>query len=631
MGKKRKVTAVPKFFGLSQSKRISFKVADKSNTNTSNDGVTINNYDIAPRPTFTDEFEITLNSTLGRPRIFTPEQTYNYKSAWKRYEKGRQLAEDGNLLEEPPNKYKCLSPNAPKGYWEIEKNDNPGEDITCELPKLTILPKWFVGNLRYDGDFDTINTPANVVSENYDATSGLYTATIIETKIITAVDGIVDNDAAIYINSKAGAFNDGTPVIINSKVTTNHPGGTYRIGNSIYTSQLVPTNGTVPDPESSYELKEWEFGTFNNYENEVQQLLEFSNNSEFSISTIGIDRPEFVGFTLETEVSGGFASASFPVWQITFEVTVQIYLLSGGVSFTSNPGFQYQETQIYPAIAFNEETFENEYSPNGQIVNNGFTFNWDSVLNGNILNSSAALEGTANETVVCENTATISFNSEFKIKSIKANFTWKIIVNGELTSGEQYVAFAGEEFTEADLETYNGGKLTVSKTYGYTTAILSFLHRFTANFNGIFSVDLIDKLRVFEIEFVDGTTWSCDSGSDDEGSGGDGGNDNEWKCNCPDSSKKKSQNPNDTNGNELTEDDWSDTNAGAIDGQCKHIWAVRILRREILPEEIPTDMPLEDDPETDFKRDPSPKIISNSNSGFGKWQPAKQRRSGDKF
>jgi hypothetical protein len=384
----------------------------------------------------------------------------------------------------------------------------------------------------------------------------------------------------------------------------------------------------VPDPESFYELKEWEFGTFSNYEDQAQQSLEFSNNSEFSISTIGIDRPEFVGFTLETEVSGGFASATFPTWELTFEVTVQIYLLPGGVDFTSNPGFRYQEEQIYPANVFNGETFKNEYSPSGQIVNNGFAFAWDSVLNGNTLNSSATLEGSANETVTIENTGTLSFNAEFKIKSIKANFTWKIIVNGEQTSGEQYVAFAGEEFSEENLEAYNGGKLTVSRTYGYTTVNVFFLHRFSADFNGAFSVGLIDKLRIFEIEFVNGTIWTCDNGDGgggDDGNDGDGGDDNgKWQCNCPDSSKKKSPNPNDSNSDE-GEEDWSNTNAGATGGQCKHIWAVRILRGEVTPEEIPTDIPISEN----FPGGSSgePKVIGGMGGiDFDDWNPGRRRR-----
>lgn len=63
-----------------------------------------------------------------------------------------------------------------------------------------------------------------------------------------------------------------------------------------------------------------------------------------------------------------------------------------------------------------------------------------------------------------------------------------------------------------------------------------------------------------------------------------------YVCNCPDAIKNKSYSV--RGGAPPLFLDWSSSNAGAQNGECKHIWAVRILRGEVGEADIPKDVPL---------------------------------------
>ncbi len=77
-------------------------------------------------------------------------------------------------------------------------------------------------------------------------------------------------------------------------------------------------------------------------------------------------------------------------------------------------------------------------------------------------------------------------------------------------------------------------------------------------------------------------------------------------CNCPDAIKKKSFNLKESSP-PLTFD-WSLSDAGAENGICKHIWAVRIQLGLVEKEDIPKDVPIDID------------SLSN-NRDFESWQP----------
>jgi hypothetical protein len=445
MGRKRKITAIPTFFSLPDSKRMSFKVANKSNNaKTSNDGVTINDGDIQPRLNFIDEFEISLNSTLGRPRIFTPEQQYNYKSAWKRYEKGMKLVEEDKVLKDPhdENKYKVPSSKSPKGYWEIQKFsvDNP-DDPENNMP-VTINP---------------ISMTLNQINEeeNFDGQSN------------------INNDSQ----------------------------------------------------DAAY-----------------QWNLAINNNEIISNQSINVSRK------IQT-VSTGSLSV-----QLNFQ----------GLS----------DKPITRFVAITK--FELSFSTSGEIMDDSPIDALQVEHNGDCLGGSFELRAEDND-----------------------------LYSNQIINGEDSFLF-----------------MPFSIGYSHSFYIpLSLLV-----IQG-YSIALRQTTVITDIEFDDGSIWQDNGDGDGDGDG----DENDWKCNCPDSSKKKSANPNDTSGNESPEEDFTDSDAGAQNGECKHIWAVRILRHEVAPEDIPTDMPIESDPETPFPGNVTPKIISNSNSGFGNWQPGKRRRGGDKF
>lgn len=64
-----------------------------------------------------------------------------------------------------------------------------------------------------------------------------------------------------------------------------------------------------------------------------------------------------------------------------------------------------------------------------------------------------------------------------------------------------------------------------------------------------------------------------------------------FSCSCPDAIKKRTFNLKESSPPLVF--DWSSSNAGAQDGVCKHIWAVRILLGLVKKEDIPTDVPIE--------------------------------------
>lgn len=67
-----------------------------------------------------------------------------------------------------------------------------------------------------------------------------------------------------------------------------------------------------------------------------------------------------------------------------------------------------------------------------------------------------------------------------------------------------------------------------------------------------------------------------------------------YRCSCPDYTKQQSFILNSGYESQITNRDWSDSNAGVGEQQyCKHIFAVRLMRGELPKSEIPTDIPIE--------------------------------------
>lgn len=65
-----------------------------------------------------------------------------------------------------------------------------------------------------------------------------------------------------------------------------------------------------------------------------------------------------------------------------------------------------------------------------------------------------------------------------------------------------------------------------------------------------------------------------------------------FKCNCPDAVKSKSFVLNKAGYSYEFSQDWSDSNAGAQDGECKHVWAIKIQLGLISKDDIPNDVPI---------------------------------------
>ena len=66
-------------------------------------------------------------------------------------------------------------------------------------------------------------------------------------------------------------------------------------------------------------------------------------------------------------------------------------------------------------------------------------------------------------------------------------------------------------------------------------------------------------------------------------------------CNCPDAAKSKSFVLNKAGFSYEFNQDWGDSNAGAQNGECKHVWAIKIQLGLVGKDEIPNDVPIDID------------------------------------
>jgi hypothetical protein len=60
-----------------------------------------------------------------------------------------------------------------------------------------------------------------------------------------------------------------------------------------------------------------------------------------------------------------------------------------------------------------------------------------------------------------------------------------------------------------------------------------------------------------------------------------------FSCNCPDASKKKNQF---YDGVPQIVSDWSSSDSGAQNGECKHVWAVKIIMGLVKEGDVPSDI-----------------------------------------
>ena len=64
-----------------------------------------------------------------------------------------------------------------------------------------------------------------------------------------------------------------------------------------------------------------------------------------------------------------------------------------------------------------------------------------------------------------------------------------------------------------------------------------------------------------------------------------------WTCDCPDATKEHQGNPRKKRGR--LPRDWSTSDAGAVGGVCKHIFAAKLAAGVKIPD-VPMDLPLSD-------------------------------------
>lgn len=670
MGKKRKITAVLKFFGLPQSKRVSFKVADTSKKNKSLPNAETIPYDaIEPREQFNDEFDISLNSTQGRPRIFTPEQTYNYKSAWKRYQKGLELVEKELVLKDPqdPNKYKAVSPNSPKGYWEIEKKSTPpprecaalhaqliikytGYYFPAQYGSFEVEDKLPISNLTY------IKNPTNDEDENalyYQTRTDIIPFPVKDIQVesfttrplgyFPIVLGREYNqvNAAFFVKLKVINLNDTEDFYLFGGIAPNN----LVFANVQYlelesaTIDFYKGKPIYPTIESTCDIYQYIY-------DEMGTPIDVDFN--FPTPRMPLDPGTFVaGTSGDNEVIQKYNTTYDDglALDATAEVTDQIndkyfiaqrYADREKVTFdlfsdAGGPFHLYPTAFMQFPLLVAPERFTIQYSESVYLidVNNGFAkvvkikalFRVSDLY----LNDYAVAylgDGTITEDGEYEDEREISFfSSSF---TSPQQLIEKRLDNrlGLTVQPPDFTDDAVHQIEAAGTIELIGLKYYLVNPYSQTYPINSY-----ADFTGV-----VESVTPYPYSVCIPIDYEEEPPEEPEEPPNEEDGESEWQCNCPDSSKKRELNPNNTSSNEPAEEDWTNSDAGAQDGECKHIWAVKILRGEVAPEDIPTDMPIEEDKEIDNFGDEQPKIIFSSNSGFGKWRPEKQkRRSGDKF
>lgn len=452
MARRKNKGNIPTFFSLPQSSKVSFKVK-KTTSNNQPANSQYPDDSIKPRGDYEDTFLLD-ESIEGRPRIFSPEQTYNYKSAWKRYQKGMELVQREQVLEDPgdSDKYKCVSPKAPKGYWEItKKNTDPPDPPDC----IPINLEWTTISI---GNVNPTLTPTVFYSAN--SKVGVLTQNFVDLFFPDQADDDLTESFTFAQRSEWFRYIEG------SEITASVSG-------------LINIEWGVNTPQNSSDniffVAYLKFFTTQGYEEilEVNSFLFDTNPQQPENGSVQViyDLPRSISFEIE------------------MQAIPEIY-----------PGeYLYIEIGVTTNVNIPPESIEQTYQ---------------------------ARASTKIENNYC----------------------------------------------------------------------------------------------------------SVDDG-DDDGDGDEEDNNNEWECNCPDSSKKKDPNPRSTNSNNETPEGWTDSDAGAQNGECKHIWAVRILREEVSLSEIPKDMPISEifpDSSNDGKNGASgqPRVIGGQGGiGFDNWNHNQRRKA----
>ncbi|MFN6460854.1 MAG: hypothetical protein RMZ41_003275 [Nostoc sp. DedVER02] len=581
---------VPRFFSLPQSSRISFKVPNRNSRRQKlKDGNSIPDDAIPPRHEYKDSFE---TSKAGLPKIYTPEQIYNYKSQWKRYEKGMNLVESGDVIKgNDDSSYKILSSKAPKGYWEVTKKHNDKGVCLSEnvFVMLSASGRAYDNNSEETTIINTPEDPAQTQINNKDFES----AALISAEYYSSED----NGKAVSVSRNATRTLSSVELLTDSK---NGFGGRAAITATIYTrgtaankarlkvritysgvgyvASLSGVTGTIVSG-NEYEIDNRTFRGPTNISFVVQADSSTTQDTEV-VATLEILECCLINSLPETTP-----------WYSQFPLPAA---LSSADSYNL-------ATQENTSLASYSYTYTNIFSGNLYLSFGGSPYIADTLAKVRIFGSLTTAQG--------------SINAQIRIYNS----------NGDQATLNQTLPHGNFDFNLSVIPSYPQDR-NISMEI-----ILSF-----STYDGE-AVDPANASLSFQIEssvflekgigdtckYPDGSDGSDDNG-EDGGNGGNDGNANNYECDCPDSSKKKYLNSKDTSGNENLSDDWTDSDAGAQNRQCKHIWAVRILRKEV--DRIPFDMPIETE---GFSGNQSnePRIIGQQGGlEFDNWNPNKQRR-----
>ena len=86
-----------------------------------------------------DNIPNTNHINSGSTRQFEPNEEYNFKSAWKRYEKALEIRPSKIKEEEGKTTYFYYSPNANSGFWEVTISEDRNEFLNLLIPSYIIV------------------------------------------------------------------------------------------------------------------------------------------------------------------------------------------------------------------------------------------------------------------------------------------------------------------------------------------------------------------------------------------------------------------------------------------------------------------------------------------------------------
>jgi len=224
------------------------------------------------------------NSSTGRPagepRIFSPEQAYNYKSKYSRYQKSLLLRPSNILQEGNIIKYQYYSCHAPNAYWTVTVGANNRATYFDVGKSLTIIcpVPYKLDQIKTDGKVITWAQIAGDRSILLDPPTDPHPTLYIENTCFT--DGCTTNSPLPII---IRGYPEGQPdlfedlIIYNTPTSTNY--GNSFAGSGNFGKECRKIKAAIPAPQYTYKA-------YCNYGQDITVTWDLPCDTDYLLKTI---------------------------------------------------------------------------------------------------------------------------------------------------------------------------------------------------------------------------------------------------------------------------------------------------------------------------------------------------------